>query len=151
MSEEDTPGEVYRDEIARVNDYLERFGKSVSADLEPLDQDGYTDVRHGTLVIGINAAPAHGILMLVVKMGELPDNPEPAFYRRLLELNFTATGDCAFAIDKRRRTIYLRAMRRLAGLEYGEFDNRLRTTASVAEEMRDLFIERAQAHAERAV
>ena len=139
MVDDETGEQGYRDEIHMVNDYLRRFGEVVSADLKPLDADGYTDLRHDKIVIGINVVSEHGILMLVVKMGDLPEAPQPAFYRRLLELNFLATGEGAFAIDQSNRTIYLRSMRPLAGLTYPQFEDLLRSVAAAAEGMRDRF------------
>lgn len=126
---------VYRDAFEMVNDYLDRFGASVGAKLEPLGKDGYTDVRHGATVVGINVDPGHDTLMLLSRIADLPKKPPPGFYRRLLGLNLVATGDCAFAVDEERAGIYLRAKRGLGGLDYEEFELLLKTTVSVAEGM----------------
>jgi len=118
-----------------VDEYIARFGATVSCKLDPLDRDGFTDIRHGAVVIGINVVPKRGVLLLLVRMGDLPEQGEARIYRKLLELSFLATVDCAFAIDERQGAIYLRAMRRLDGLDYAEFEALLTSTAQVAEDM----------------
>jgi hypothetical protein len=74
---------------------------------------------------------------------EVPRDGREAFYRRLLELNFLVTSDGAFAIDKDRDAVYLRALRRLSGLDYEEFEDLLHTIASVADEWDDRLAELA--------
>ncbi|MDD9933408.1 MAG: CesT family type III secretion system chaperone [Myxococcales bacterium] len=118
-----------------VDEYIERFGDTVAANLDPLDRDGFTDIRHGAVLIGVNVVPKRGVLLLLVRMGELPAQDEARVYRELLELNFLSTGDCTFAIDDRQGAVYLRAMRRLEGLDYTEFEALLLMIAQVAEDM----------------
>lgn len=117
-----------------VNDYIERFGRSVGAQLSPLDDDGYTDVRRGSTTVGINVLEEHGILLFLSRIMELPRGDREAFFRRLLELNFLVTSDAAFAIDKDEDAVYLRALRRLSGLDFEEFEDLLHTMATVADE-----------------
>jgi hypothetical protein len=126
----------YANAIEMVNDYIRRFGHAVSVELHPLDDDGYTDLRHDALVIGINANVEHNVLLILAKMGSARDPGDPALYRRLLELNFLATRSCCFAIDEQRQRIYLRAMRSLEGLDYEEFAELLKTVAAVANRLR---------------
>ncbi len=126
---------VYRDPIEMVNDYLRRFGEAVSATLDPLDADGYTDVRHGSLIIGINTLVEQGVLLILVRMGRVPSVNKQRLYRKLLELNFLSTGSCAFAIDEQLDWVYLRAVRPLPGLDYEEFADLLKTSVSVATTM----------------
>ena len=138
-------GRTYRDAVEMVNDYLRRFGQSVSVELDPLDEDGYTDVRRGSATVGINVLEEHGILLFLSRMMDVPQGSSvaagtggrEALYRRLLELNFLVTSDAAFAIDKDKDAIYLRALRRLSGLDYEEFEDLLHTMASVADEWDD--------------
>jgi hypothetical protein len=127
-------GRVYRDAIEMVNDYISRFGASVSVELDPLDGDGYTDVRRGSATVGINVLSEHGILLFLSRIMAVPREGREALYRRLLELNFLVTSDASFAIDKDKDAVYLRALRRLSGLDYEEF---LHTMASVADEWDD--------------
>jgi len=126
----------YRDAVSMVNDYIRRFGAAVAVELHPLDDDGYTDVRHGSIVIGINAYVERNVLLILARMGKLPEHNAEALYRKLLELNFLATRSCCFAIDEQRKRVYLRAMRSLDALDYAEFADLLETVASVAETMR---------------
>ena len=115
-------GRVYQDANDMVNDYIRRFGSAVGVDLDPLDEDGYTDVRRGSATVGINVLHEHGILLFLSRIMDVPREKEnqarEAFYRRLLELNFLVTSDAAFAIDKDKDAVYLRALRRLSGLDY---------------------------------
>ena len=129
---------VYRDPIDMVNDYIKRFGASVAVELHPLDADGYTDLRHGALVIGVNACVERNVLLILARMGPAPpaDRDNSALYRKLLELNFLSTRACCFAIDEERKILYLRAMRPLDGLDYEEFVDLLETVASVGNKMR---------------
>jgi hypothetical protein len=122
--------------IELVNDYIKRFGEAVQVELHPLDADGYTDVRHGAVVIGINAYVDRNVLLILARLGKAPAPPNLALYRRLLELNFLATRSCCFAIDEQTQRVYLRAMRPLDALDYAEFVDLLETVASVAETMR---------------
>ena len=128
---------VHGDPIQIINDYIRRFGEAVSVELHPLDADGYTDLRHGSLVIGINAFADRDVLLILARMGSVPEGENSALYRKLLELNFLATHSCSFAIDDERKLIYLRAMRSLDGLDYEEFAGLLETVAAVATKMRE--------------
>ncbi len=132
---------TYRDAVEMVNDYLKRFGASVGVELDPLDEDGYTDVRRGSATVGINVLEEHGILLFLSRIMDVPKEGREPFYRRLLELNFLVTSDAAFAIDKDKDAVYLRALRRLSGLDYEEFEDLLHTMATVADEWDDRLAE----------
>ncbi len=132
---------TYRDAAEMVNDYLARFGATVGVELDPLDEDGYTDVRRGSATVGINVLEEHGILLFLSRIMEVPKEGRETFYRRLLELNFLVTSDAAFAIDKDKDAIYLRALRRLSGLDFEEFEDLLHTMATVADEWDDRLAE----------
>lgn len=134
-------GRTYRDATQMVNDYLQRFGASVGVELDPLDEDGYTDVRRGSATVGINVLEEHGILLFLSRIMDVPRDGREAFYRRLLELNFLVTSDAAFAIDKDKDAVYLRALRRLSGLDFEEFEDLLHTMATVADEWDDRLAE----------
>lgn len=128
---------VYRDATEMVNDYIRRFSEAVGVSIESLDEDGYTDVRRGSATVGINVLEEHGILLFLSKIMDVPREDRETFYRRLLELNFLVTSDGAFSIDRDRDAVYLRALRRLSGLDYEEFEDLLHTIASVADEWDD--------------
>lgn len=128
---------VYQSPVEMVNDYIRRFGGSVGVELDPLDPDGYTEVRRGSATVGINVLGEHGILLFLSRMMPVPRDGREALYRRLLELNFLVTSDASFAIDKEKDAVYLRALRRLSGLDYEEFEDLLHTMASVADEWDD--------------
>lgn len=130
-------GKVYRDAIEMVNDYLRRFGEQAGVSLDALDEDGYAEVQRGSATVGINVLAAHGTLLLLSKIMQVPSDGREAFYRRLLELNFLVTADSAFAIDKDRDAVFLRALRRLGDLDYEEFVDLLTTVATVADDWDD--------------
>jgi len=132
---------VYADAQEMVNDYLRRFGEAVGVSIDPLDEDGYTDVRRGSATVGINVLMEHGILLFLSRIMEVPKEDKESFYRRILELNFLVTSDGAFAVDKDRNAVYLRALRRLSGLDYEEFEDLLHTIATVADEWDDRLAE----------
>ena len=134
-------GRTYRDAAEMVNEYLARFGVAVGVELDPLDEDGYTDVRRGSATVGINVLEEHGILLFLSRIMDVPKDGRESFYRRLLELNFLVTSDAAFAIDKDKEAVYLRALRRLSGLDFEEFEDLLHTMATVADEWDDRLAE----------
>ncbi|MFW6050356.1 MAG: YbjN domain-containing protein [Myxococcota bacterium] len=130
-------GRTYRDATEMVNDYLARFGKIVGIELHPIDDQGYTEVRRGSATVGINVLPDHGVLVILSRVMDLPAQPPDGLLRHLLELNFLATSDAAFSIDRERGAVYVRALRRLSGLDYDEFEDLLHTVATVADEWDD--------------
>lgn len=122
-----------------INSYIQRFGDSVGVRFDPLDQDGYTSISCGSATVGINVLEDQGVLLFLSQIMTVPADVSVQFrlFRRLLELNFLATADGAFAIDKDRDIIYLRALRGLNGLDFDEFEDMLNTIASVADSWDD--------------
>ncbi|MBN2530256.1 MAG: YbjN domain-containing protein [Deltaproteobacteria bacterium] len=129
-----------------VNAYIERFGKGVSAvtgtevRFEPLDADGFTRVKRGSATVGINVMSQADALIFVARIMKTPATRTEECYRRLLELNYTATSEAAFAVEKSTDTICLRAQRTISGLDYDEFEEMLSTIATVADEWDDPLI-----------
>lgn len=132
----------YRD---RVNQYIKRFNDSLNEGLPEeqkiefklLDGQGYTAVKKGSATVGINVLEDHGILLFLSVIMKVPEAKQLELYRKLLELNFLATSDGAFAIDARNNQVYLRALRGLEGLDYEEFVDILNTVAEIADEWDD--------------
>ena len=120
-----------------VDDYIARFGELVGVVFDPLDAEGYTSVRRGSATIGINVLEERRVLMFLAPIMPVPRTNQPDLCRRLLELNFLATSDAAFAIDVEKKMIYLRALRGLEGLDYEEFVDLLHTVGTVADEWDD--------------
>src|SRR5581483_1323894 len=114
-----------------------RFGERAGSKLEPLDASGYTLVRKGSANIGINVLEDHGVLLFVAPVMPVPSSGREALYRRLLELSFLTTSDVAFAIDAHREEVVVRALRRLSGLDYEEFEDLLETVGKVADSWDD--------------
>jgi hypothetical protein len=120
-----------------VDDYIKRFGEEVGVPFEPLDGDGYTRVKRGSALIGINVLEKEGVLLFLSAIMKVPDTRQLELYRKLLELNFLRTSDGAFAIDGQTGYVYLRAFRGLQGIDYVEFVDMLETVAQVADDMDD--------------
>ena len=130
-------GQTFPDARTMVNAYIARFGERAGATLDPLDDSGYTLIRKGSASVGINALEDHGVLLFVAPIMPAPTTGREALYRRLLELSFLTTSDAAFAIDAHRDAIVVRALRRLSGLDYEEFEDLLETVGKVADDWDD--------------
>jgi len=133
-------GQTFGDARAMVNAYLAHFGERSGAKIEALDESGYTQVRKGSASIGINVLDDHGVLLFLAPVMKVPLTGREALYRRVLELSFLATSDAAFAIDAEKDEVYVRALRRLSGLDYEEFEDLLDTVGKVADEWDDALI-----------
>jgi hypothetical protein len=121
----------------QINEFIQRFGKERDLTLDPLNEQGYAEIARGSAVVRINVVEEHGVLLMIAPIMRVPERNTEAFYRRLLELSFLATSDAAFAIDKKTDMAYLRALRRLEGMDYEEFEDLLHTIATVADEWDD--------------
>ncbi len=133
-----TTGQVYKDAFAMVNAYLERFSERSGNPLHPLDPTGYTQVRKGSASVGINVIDDHGVLLMLAPIMKVPLVNREGLYRRLLELSLLTTSDAAFAIDAKKDEVFVRALRRLSGLDYEEFEDLLDTMGRVADEWDDV-------------
>ncbi|MEI7894916.1 MAG: YbjN domain-containing protein [Myxococcales bacterium] len=130
-------GQVFETARVMMNTYLARFAERMGTHIEPLDLAGYVKVRKGSASIGITVLEANGVLLFMAPVLSIPRANREALYRRLLELSFLATSDAAFAIDKDREEICVRALRRLSGLDYEEFEDLLDTVGKVADDWDD--------------
>jgi hypothetical protein len=131
-------GQVYTDAHAMVNAYLTRFSERSGLPLKVLDENGYTQTRKGSATIGVNVLDDHGLLLLLAPVMPVPKRGLEGFYRRLLELSFLATADASFAIDAAKDEVFVRALRRLSGLDYEEFEDLLDTVGRVTDEWDDV-------------
>jgi len=120
-----------------INAYIQRFAQRAGAKLEPLDESGYTQVRKGSAHVGVNVLDDHGVLLFLAPVMSVPLTGRETFYRRLLELSFLATSDAAFSIDAQKDEVFVRALRRLSGLDYEEFEDLLETVGKVTDEWDD--------------
>ena len=118
-----------------VDEYLRRFGERSKGQLTPLDEHGHTEIRRGSALLGVTVVEGHGVLLLVSKIMQIPPRGREAFYERLLQLSFLRTSDAAFALDD--DGVYVRALRRLSGLDYEEFEDLVDTVATVADRYDD--------------
>ena len=130
-------GQTFPDARAMVNAYITRFGERAGSKLDALDASGYTLIRKGSASVGINVLEDHGVLLFVAPVMAVPITGRETLYRKLLELSFLSTSDAAFAIDAHRDEIVCRALRRLSGLDYEEFEDLLETVGKVADEWDD--------------
>jgi hypothetical protein len=131
-------GQTFADARTMVNAYLTRFGERAGAKLDPLDSSGYTLVRKGSASVGINVLEDHGVILFVAPVMQVPITGKETLYRRLLDLSFVTTSDAAFAVDAQRDEVVVRALRRLSGLDYEEFEDLLETVGKVADEWDDV-------------
>ncbi len=130
-------GQAYSNARAMVNAYLARFSERAGSVLEPLDAGGYTQIRKGSATVGVNVLEDHGVLLMVAPVMPVPLTGLETLYRRLLELSFLTTSDAAFAIDSQRNEVVVRALRRLSGLDYEEFEDLLDTVGKVTDDWDD--------------
>lgn len=133
-----TTGTRFANATEMVNAYLKRFSERAGMELRPLDENGYTQTRKGSATIGVNVLDDHGVLLLIAPIMPVPKAGREALYRRLLELSFLTTADASFAIDAAKDEIFVRALRRLSGLDYEEFEDLLETVGRVADEWDDV-------------
>ena len=130
-------GQVFADARAMVNAYIQRYADRSDAPIEALDSTGYTQLRRGSASVGINVLEDHGVLLMLAPVMKVPTQHREALFRRLLELSFITTSDAAFSIDKDKDEIFVRALRRLSGLDYEEFEDLLATVGKVADDWDD--------------
>ena len=116
-----------------VDDYVRRFGQLVGTEFDSVIPKGTTAVQRGSATVAIHVLEEHRVLMLLSPVMHLPREENAALYRHLLELNFLSTSDAAFAVDRDQAVVYLRALRRLDGLDFEEFVDLLDTVAGVAD------------------
>jgi hypothetical protein len=131
-------GQTFTDAREMVNAYLRRFAERAGTSLDPLDDAGYTQIKKGSASVGINVLEDHGVLLFLAPVMRVPITGLETFYRRLLELSFLTTSDAAFAIDAEKNEVYVRALRRLSGLDYEEFEDLLETVGKVADDWDDV-------------
>ncbi len=128
-------GQSFESARAMVDHYLQRFAERSHAAISALDEQGHTTIRRGSASLGVSVVEDHGVLLLVAKIMAVPSRDREAFFRRLLELSFLRTSDAAFALDGDE--VFVRALRRLSGLDYEEFEDLVDTVATVADQYDD--------------
>ncbi len=130
-------GEVFTSAREMVNRYIQRFGAKTTISVPPLDDLGYTQFPKGSAQVGVNVLEDHGVLLILAPIMPIPKTRREDLYRRLLELSFIGTSDAAFAIDAQKEEVYVRALRRLSGLDYEEFEDLVDTVGRVADDWDD--------------
>jgi hypothetical protein len=125
------------DPVARIAQYLDRFGRERNLNLPPLGEDGVGRVQRGSAVVSIHVLEQKGVLLVLCKVLDAVPAGDEALLRKLLELSFTQTGDAAFAIHPKTGEVFLRILRGLEGLDYGEFEDMLHSIATIADEWDD--------------
>jgi hypothetical protein len=126
------------DPVARIARFLDRFGRERDLSLPPLGADGVGAVQRGSAVVSIRVLADQGVLLVLARVRDPIPAGDEATLRRILEASFTRTGDAAFALHPRTGEVYLRILRGLDGLDYGEFEDIVHTIATVADEWDDL-------------
>jgi hypothetical protein len=116
-----------------VNAYLSRFAARAAMALDELDETGSVQVRSGSAIVNVSVLEDVGVLLFLAPIMPLPKSNREALYRRLLETSYLLTSDAAFAIDAAKDEVTVRALRRLSGLDYEEFEDLLDTVGRVAD------------------
>lgn len=130
-------GQVYATANEMVDAYLARYASRSSISIAKLDDLGYSQFRKGSATIGINVLADEGVLLVLSPVLAVPKAKREALYRKLLEASFISTSDAAFAIDQQKEEVYVRALRRLSGLDYEELVDLVATVAEVSDEWDD--------------
>ena len=116
-----------------VGAYLARFASRAQMPVPKLDESGYVQVTNGSALVGITVLEDVGVLLLLAPVMKVPKRDRENLYRRLLEMSYLTTADGAFAIDAEKDEVVVRALRRLSGLDYEEFEDLLDTVGKVAD------------------
>lgn len=125
------------DPVARIAEYLDRFGRERDLNLPPLGADGVGHVQRGSAVVSIHVLADKHVLLVLSKVHDAVPAGGEALLRRLLEASFTQTGDAAFALHPKTGEVFLRVLRGLDDLDYSEFEDMLHSIAVVADEWDD--------------
>jgi len=128
-------GQSFETARVMVDEYLRRFGERSRATIRPLDGAGHTELQRGSARVGVTVLEEHGVLLVVSKIMPVPERDREGFFRRLLELSMLRTSDAAFALEGDH--VFVRALRRLSGLDYEELEDLVDTVATVADQYDD--------------
>jgi hypothetical protein len=120
------------DHNARVAQFLEQFGRERNLSLPPLSAEGVGSIQRGSAIVTIHVMPDRGVLLLLSKVAAAPQL-DAATATRLLTASFVETGDAAFALHPQSGDLYLRILRGLDGLSYGEFEDIVHSIAKTAD------------------
>jgi hypothetical protein len=124
------------DPLARVAEFLDRFGRDRNLTLPPLSDDGVGSIQRGSAVVTIHVLANRGVLLLLANVKSAPTLDE-ARAKKLLALSFVETGDAAFALHPDTGDVYLRILRGLDGLDYEEFEDLVDSIARTADRWDD--------------
>ncbi|CAN5786306.1 hypothetical protein BH11MYX3_BH11MYX3_39860 [soil metagenome] len=124
------------DHMAQVAKFLTRFGVERNLTLPPLSPEGVGSIQRGSAVVTIHVMVERNVLLLLAKVADRPALSAAAAMR-LLSASFVETGDAAFALHPQSGDLYLRILRGLDGLDYGEFEDIVHSIAQVADKWDD--------------
>ncbi len=132
-----TEAQAGGDPVARIAQFLDRFGRERDLNIPPLGADGVGHVQRGSAVVSVHVLAEQHVLLVVARVAAGVAPGDEATLRRLLTASFTATGDAAFALHPKTGEVLLRVLRGIDGLDYHEFEDVLHTIATVADEWDD--------------
>lgn len=124
------------DHQARVAQFLTRFGVERNLTLPPLSPEGVGSIQRGSAVVTIHVLVDRNVLLLLSKVAAAPAL-DVVRATRLLQASFVETGDAAFALHPQTGDLYLRILRGLDGLDYGEFEDLVHSIAQAADKWDD--------------
>ncbi|HEY5948479.1 MAG TPA: type III secretion system chaperone [Kofleriaceae bacterium] len=128
--------DVAVDYLARIAEFLDRFGRERNLNLPPLSEDGVGSIQRGSAVVTIHVLVDKNILLLLSRIAKQPTLDETRA-KKLLAASFTETGDAAFALHPNTGDLYLRILRGLDGLDYEEFEDLVHSIAQTADNWDD--------------
>lgn len=120
------------DHKQRIAAFLDQFARERDLTLPPLSPEGTGSIQRGSAIVTIHVLADKGVLLLLSKVAKAPAL-DAARAKRLLELSFVDTGDAAFALHPQTGDLYLRILRGLDGLDYGEFEELVHSIAKTAD------------------
>ena len=120
------------DHKRRIAAFLDQFGRERDLTLPPLSPEGTGSIQRGSAIVTIHVLADKGVLLLLSKLAKAPAL-DAARAKRLLQLSFVDTGDAAFALHPQTGDLYLRILRGLDGLDYGEFEELVHSIAKTAD------------------
>ena len=123
-----------------VQSYLSRFAERTNLGPLTLDEDDFVELRRGSAEIGVHVFDPKAVMMIyspILSLQTLDTKKRLALYQKLLEMSFLSTGEASFAIQSSDEKVVVRSFRRIAGLDYTEFEGLLNNVGSVADRWDD--------------
>jgi hypothetical protein len=118
-------------ESAALEGLLGELARKTGVERLALDKDGVCAIEvDGRFVLHVAAGDAPDEAMLYVRLGDIREDQQLAFYRRMLEAN---AGGTSLALDEATGAALLVRRTRLEGMGYPAFERLIEDTTAAAE------------------